>query len=76
MPTFVGLQAPCDSFSGKVNPSQARPREPRPRPGGRQRGVVGLGAGTPIYYDMEGYDRTNAVCRTAVLTFWTPGTGS
>ena len=23
MPTFVGLQAPCDSFSGKINPKQA-----------------------------------------------------
>ena len=34
----------------------------------------GLGAGTPIYYDMEAYNRTNTGCRTAVLTFldaWT-----
>ena len=34
----------------------------------------GLGAGTPIYYDMEAYNHTNAGCRTAVLTFldaWT-----
>jgi hypothetical protein len=34
----------------------------------------GLGAGTPIYYDMEAYNHTNAGCRTAVLAFldaWT-----
>jgi len=70
MPTFVGLQAPCNDFSGKISPSQAAAQ-----------GTVaadqaignatsfGLGAGTPIYYDMEAYDDTNAVCRTAVLTF-------
>jgi len=70
MPTFVGLQAPCDSFSGKVNPSQAA-AEGTAAAGQAVANAAsfGLGAGTPIYYDMEGYDRTNAVCRTAVLTF-------
>ena len=75
MPTFVGLQAPCDSFSGKIDPKQAAPQGTA----AANQAVTaaksyGLGAGTPIYYDMEAYDRTNAGCRTAVLTFldaWT-----
>jgi hypothetical protein len=75
MPTFVGLQAPCDLFSGKIDPKQAAPQGTA----AANQAVTaaksyGLGAGTPIYYDMEAYDRTNAGCRTAVLTFldaWT-----
>jgi hypothetical protein len=75
MPTFVGLQAPCDSFSGKIDPKQAAPQGTA----AANQAVTaaksyGLGAGTPIYYDMEAYDHTNAGCRTAVLTFldtWT-----
>ena len=31
--------------------------------------IFGLGAGSPIYYDMEAYDHTNVGCRTTVLTF-------
>ena len=75
MPTFVGLQAPCDSFSGKIDPKQAAAQGTA----AANQAVTaaksyGLGAGTPIYYDMEAYDHTNARCRTAVLTFldaWT-----
>ena len=70
MPTFVGLQAPCDSFSGKINAKQAAAQ------GAAAAGqaisdaeAFGLGTGTPIYYDMESYNDTNASCRTAVLTF-------
>jgi hypothetical protein len=75
MPTFVGLQAPCDSFSGKIDPKHAASQGTA----AANQAVTaaksyGLGAGTPIYYDMEAYNRTNAGCRTAVLTFldaWT-----
>jgi len=70
MPTFVGLQAPCDSFSGKINPSRAAAEGTAAASQAVANAVsFGLGTGTPIYYDMEGYDRTNAGCRTAVLTF-------
>jgi hypothetical protein len=70
MPMYVGLQAPCDSFSGKINAKQAASQGAT----AADQAVVdaktfGLGAGTPIYYDMEAYDHTNAGCRTAVLTF-------
>jgi hypothetical protein len=75
MPTFVGLQAPCNSFSGKIDPKQAASQGTA----AANQAVTaaksyGLGAGTPIYYDMEAYNHTNAGCRTAVLTFldaWT-----
>jgi hypothetical protein len=70
MPTFVGLQAPCNSFSKEINPSQAAAQ-------GRQAalqavndaGTFGLGPGSPIYFDMEAYNETKAGCVTAVLTF-------
>jgi hypothetical protein len=75
MPMFVGLQAPCNSFSGKIDPKQAASQGTA----AADQAVTaaksyGLGAGTPIYYDMEAYNHTNAGCRTAVLTFldaWT-----
>jgi hypothetical protein len=70
MPTFVGLQAPCNSFSDEINPSQAAMQ-------GQQAAIqavndaasFGLGPGSPIYFDMEAYDETKASCVTAVLTF-------
>jgi Domain of unknown function (DUF1906) len=70
MPTFVGLQAPCNNFSKEINPSQAAAQ-------GKQAAVqavddastFGLGPGSPIYFDMEAYDETKAGCVTAVLTF-------
>ena len=75
MPTFVGLQAPCDSFSGKINPQHAGAQGTA----AANQAIAdatgyGLGTGTPVYYDMEGYDHTNSGCRIAVLTFldaWT-----
>src|SRR5437764_1946350 len=75
MPTFVGLQAPCNSFSGKIDPKQAASQGTA----AANQAVAaaksyGLGAGTPVYYDMEAYKNNNVGCRTAVLTFldaWT-----
>jgi Domain of unknown function (DUF1906) len=70
MPTFVGLQAPCNSFSGKVNPNQAAAQgTAAANQAISDAQIFGLGAGSPIYYDMEAYDHTNVGCRTAVLTF-------
>jgi hypothetical protein len=70
MPTFVGLQAPCDDFSGTIDPTQAAAEGTAAASQAVANAAsFGLGAGTPVYYDMEGYDHTNAGCRTAVLTF-------
>jgi hypothetical protein len=75
MPTFVGLQAPCDSFSGKVDAKHAASQgTAAANQAVADANTFGLGSGSPIYYDMEAYDHTNAGCRTAVLTFldaWT-----
>ena len=75
MPTFVGLQAPCDSFSGEINPQQAASEgTAAANQAIADANTYGLGSGSPIYYDMEAYDHTNVGCRTAVLTFldaWT-----
>ena len=75
LPTFVGLQAPCDTFSGKIDPRQAAAQGSAAATQAiAAAGGYGLGPGSPVYYDMEAYDHTNAGCRTAVLTFldaWT-----
>lgn len=75
LPTFVGLQAPCDSFPGKINPKQAASQgTAAANQAVADAKTYGIGQGSPIYYDMEGYDRTNSGCHTAVLTFldaWT-----
>jgi hypothetical protein len=75
LPTYVGPQAPCSTFSGNINPKHAAAQ-------GRQAaqwaigdaGMFGLGKGSPIYYDMEAYDSAKASCVNAVLAFldaWT-----
>ena len=51
-----------------------RPGARRGDPGHPDAKGLGLGTGSPIYFDMEGYDHTNSGCKTAVLTFldaWT-----
>jgi hypothetical protein len=70
MPTYVGPQAPCNSFSDEISAAQAAAE-------GKQAASqaiadaasYGLGKGTPIYDDMEAYNESNGSCVTAVLTF-------
>ena len=70
MPTFVGLQAPCNSFSDEINPNQAAAEgQQAASQAVADAGSFGLGPGSPIYYDMEAYNETDASCVTAVLTF-------
>jgi hypothetical protein len=75
MPTFVGLQAPCDDYSAEIDPSQAAAEGTAAASQAiSDAKLFGLGPGSPIYFDMEGYDHTNTACVTAVLTFldaWT-----
>jgi hypothetical protein len=77
LPTYVGLQAPCDSFSGKIS---RKPVNAAVQGRTDARWAVedaqnfGLGRGTPIYDDMEAYDSNRPRCVNAVLTFldaWT-----
>jgi hypothetical protein len=75
MPIYVGLQAPCTSFSGTINPKQAAAQGTAAANDAlSDANMFGLGKGSPIYYDMEAYNENKASCVTAVLTFldaWT-----
>jgi len=74
MPIYVGLQAPCNSGFG----SQVISTDPN---GAGYQGTIdaqaaigranqiGLGPGTPIYFDMEAYNNADPVCSAAVISF-------
>jgi glycoside hydrolase-like protein/VCBS repeat protein len=75
IPTYVGLQAPCTSYSNRINPSTAFDQ-------GKSAGndamsksdLLGLPTGSPIYFDMEAFTYSNTSCRKAVQDFingWT-----
>ncbi len=77
IPTYVGLQAPCTNStkSGRIDPPNAAAQ-------GRaaaddavtNAGLLGIGTGSAIYFDIEAYATDDAACRQAVLTFlsnWT-----
>ncbi|HEY1627856.1 MAG TPA: DUF1906 domain-containing protein [Streptosporangiaceae bacterium] len=77
LPTYVGLQAPCDSFSGKISrkPAQAAAQGKTDAEWAVEDAQnFGLGKGAPIYDDMEAYNSNKPVCVKSVLTFlnaWT-----
>ncbi|MDQ2845519.1 MAG: DUF1906 domain-containing protein [Actinomycetota bacterium] len=76
IPTYVGLQAPCtDSAHAFSLPTAAADGKAAADDAVTNGAVpLGLGAGNPIYYDMEAYDTTNASCVAAVKAFidaWT-----
>ena len=75
LPLYVGLQAPCNSFPAPINEANAA-AQGRAAANTAVADAVnfGLGKGTPIYFDMESYNNSEANCRNAVLTFldtWT-----
>jgi hypothetical protein len=77
LPLYVGLQAPCvdQSGLGTFSPSQAVAQANASATDAVSRAkFFGLGAGTPIYYDMEGYNTSVPGCSSSVATFisaWT-----
>jgi hypothetical protein len=79
LPLWVGPQAPCSTIPGVtlINPSRARSEgESEAASAVATAGRFGYGTGTPIYFDMEAYNNTEASCRSAVLSFlngWTRG---
>jgi hypothetical protein len=75
LPLYVGLQAPCNGFPAPINEANAA-AQGRAAANTAVADAVnfGLGKGTPIYFDMESYNNSNANCRNTVLTFlntWT-----
>jgi len=73
-PLYVGLQAPCvfQGGLGLIDPASAAGQGGAAADDAVTRAAnLGLGAGTPIYFDMEAYNSGDANCRNAVLTFVT-----
>jgi hypothetical protein len=76
IPTYVGLQAPTSSCSScaTLSPGSASSQGAAAAEDAvEQAQLVGIGAGSPIYFDMESYTRTSSAS-SATLTFlaaWT-----
>jgi hypothetical protein len=76
IPTYVGLQSPTSSCGScaKLSSSRATTQGTEDAEDAvAQAQSVGIGAGNPIYFDMESYTRTTSATR-ATLTFlaaWT-----
>jgi hypothetical protein len=74
IPLYVGLQAPCNSFSQEIQPGHAAAEgTSAAKAAVLDAKSFGLGTGTPIYFDMEAYNGGSS-CRSSVLSFlnqWT-----
>jgi hypothetical protein len=74
IPTYVGYQAWCTSadvpfvMSGDLPTAQSQGYNSAVD-AARSAANLGLGSGTPIYFDMEAYDSSNTSCRDAVTAF-------
>jgi Domain of unknown function (DUF1906)/WD40-like Beta Propeller Repeat len=77
IPLYVGLQAPCARQRDMTPIDPSRPAVQGSASADdavAHAAAVGLGVGTPIYFDMEGYDNSRRPCVAAVNTFlaaWT-----
>ena len=77
LPIYVGVQAPCVGQSGLatiVAATAAAQGTSSADDAVAQAQLIGLGSGTPIYYDMEAYKSSVVGCTATVMTFisaWT-----
>jgi hypothetical protein len=75
IPTYVGLQAPSNSCGcSGINPRRASAEgAAAARDAVNRAGALGIGPGSPIYYDMEAYGRggSNTPAVLAFLAAWT-----
>ena len=74
IPTYVGLQAPCSDFNARMDPASPAAQGTQSADDAADRAArAGLGAGAPIYFDLESHDPDPA-CSEVVKTFlsaWT-----
>ncbi len=74
MPTYVGRQASCSPYSVRIRPARAVAEgHAAALDAIRQAAILGMGRGTPVYYDMEAY-HGHRRCKDATLAFldaWT-----
>src|SRR5579875_1539731 len=79
IPIWVGLQAPCSTISGVATisaPQAAAEGQAEAASAVAAAQQFGYGAGSPVYFDMEGYSSSDTSCSAAVVTFlgaWTQG---
>jgi uncharacterized protein YraI len=75
VPIYLGLQAPCGTRTYKMSTTAPNREGVRAADDAVAKAkALGILPGSAIYNDMENYDNTNAVCRSAVLHFlsaWT-----
>ena len=75
LPSYVGPQPPCDPFPGRIRIGRAAAQGRAAADAAiADAAMLGIGRGSPLYYDMEAYNRTKGRCVTAVLIFldaWT-----
>jgi len=76
IPTYVGLQSPTSSCSSCAKLSSAKPGAQgaaAARDAVAKAEAVGIGAGNPVYFDMEAYTRTTSASSAtlAFLSAWT-----
>jgi hypothetical protein len=74
IPLYVGLQAPCVGQDGlaKISPAIASSQGTAAADDAdTDASALGLAAGSPIYFDMEGYALNNPACTQAVQAFVT-----
>jgi Domain of unknown function (DUF1906) len=74
MLTYAGPQASCSSFSVRIRPARAQAQgHAAALDAIDQAATLGMGRGTPVYYDMEAY-HGHRRCKDATLAFldaWT-----
>jgi hypothetical protein len=74
LPLYVGLQAPCNNFAGISSTKAVSQGTQAADTAVGDAANLGMGKGSPVYFDMEGYNNTNSSCRSTVLQFldaWT-----
>ncbi|HEX4213203.1 MAG TPA: DUF1906 domain-containing protein [Candidatus Dormibacteraeota bacterium] len=74
IPIYVGLQAPCANQTGmtSINASLAATQGTQNADDAvGDAGALGIGAGDPIFFDMEAYQSSCAPTVLAFLTAWT-----
>lgn len=70
IPLYVGNQAPCTSFSHKIDVSNpAGDGVAAGEDAANQASALGIGPGSPIYLDVEHYPSDGGSCTSAVLWF-------
>jgi hypothetical protein len=74
LPLYVGLQAPCNNFADISSTRAVAQGTQAADTAVGDAANLGMGKGSPVYFDMEGYNNTNSSCRSTVLQFldaWT-----